>query len=82
MTNETPTQPSVTREVISRRAEPTLPTDQVYAATHEAIMNGELPAGSRLRVQDLAAQVGTSVLPVREAIRRLEEAGHLDAVDP
>ena len=42
---------------------------------HEAIMNGELPAGSRLRVRDLAEQVGTSVLPVREAIRRLEEAG-------
>jgi DNA-binding GntR family transcriptional regulator len=61
--------------VISRRAEPTLLTDQVYAAIHEAIMNGELPAGSRLRVRDLAAQVGTSVLPVREAIRRLEEAG-------
>lgn len=42
---------------------------------HEAIMNGDLPAGSRLRVRDLAEQVGTSVLPVREAIRRLEEAG-------
>ena len=42
---------------------------------HEAIMNGDLPAGSRLKVRDLAEQVGTSVLPVREAIRRLEEAG-------
>jgi DNA-binding GntR family transcriptional regulator len=42
---------------------------------HEAIMNGDLPAGSRLRVRDLAEQVGTSVLPVREAIRRLEQAG-------
>src|SRR5918999_1497496 len=38
-------------------------------------MSGELPAGSRLRVRDLAEQVGTSVMPVREAIRRLEEAG-------
>ena len=38
-------------------------------------MNGSLPAGARLRVRDLADQVGTSVLPVREAIRRLEEAG-------
>lgn len=42
---------------------------------HEAIMKGDLPAGSRLKVRDLAAAVGTSVLPVREAIRRLEEAG-------
>jgi DNA-binding GntR family transcriptional regulator len=61
--------------VISRRAEPTLLTDEVYGLIHEAIMNGDLPAGSRLKVRDLAAQVGTSVLPVREAIRRLEEAG-------
>jgi DNA-binding GntR family transcriptional regulator len=61
--------------VISRRAEPTLLTDEVYALIHEAIMSGDLPAGSRLKVRDLAAQVGTSVLPVREAIRRLEEAG-------
>jgi DNA-binding GntR family transcriptional regulator len=61
--------------VISRRAEPRLLTDEVYAMIHEAIMNGDLPAGSRLKVRDLAEQVGTSVLPVREAIRRLEEAG-------
>jgi DNA-binding GntR family transcriptional regulator len=61
--------------VISKRVEPTLLTDQVYAMIHEAILNGDLPAGSRLRIRDLAAQVGTSVMPVREAIRRLEEAG-------
>jgi DNA-binding GntR family transcriptional regulator len=57
------------------RVKPTLLTDQVYAVLHEAIISGELPAGSRLRVRDLAEQVGTSVMPVREAIRRLEEAG-------
>ncbi len=60
---------------ISRLAEPQLLTDQVYAMLHQAIINGDLPAGSRLRVRDLAAQAGTSVMPVREAIRRLEEAG-------
>ena len=54
---------------------PTLLTDQVYAVLHQAIVSGELPAGSRLRVRDIAAQVGTSVMPVREAIRRVEEAG-------
>ncbi|MEY4437386.1 MAG: hypothetical protein RL100_850 [Actinomycetota bacterium] len=42
---------------------------------HEAILNGKLPAGARLKVRDIADQVGTSVMPVREAIRRLEEAG-------
>lgn len=57
------------------RAEPSLLTDRVFDAIHEAIMNGELPAGTQLKVRDLAAQVGTSVMPVREAIRRLEESG-------
>lgn len=42
---------------------------------HEAILNGKLPAGSRLKIRDLAEMVGTSVMPVREAIRKLEEAG-------
>src|SRR5215471_14880804 len=60
---------------ISGRAEPSLLADQVYAIILEAILKGEMPAGTRLRVRDLAAQVGTSVMPVREAIRRLEEAG-------
>ncbi|MEN0137043.1 MAG: GntR family transcriptional regulator, partial [Rhodococcus sp. (in: high G+C Gram-positive bacteria)] len=54
---------------MSKRAEPTLLTDQVYSMIHESIMNGDLPAGARLRVRDLAEQVGTSVMPVREAIR-------------
>jgi DNA-binding GntR family transcriptional regulator len=61
--------------ILAKRLQPTLLTDQVYAVLHEAIISGELPAGSRLRVRDLAEQVGTSVMPVREAIRRLEEAG-------
>ncbi|GAA5194578.1 hypothetical protein GCM10023346_22380 [Arthrobacter gyeryongensis] len=61
--------------VISKRVEPTLLTDQVFDMIHAAILSGDLPAGSRLRVRDLAEQVGTSVMPVREAIRRLEEAG-------
>jgi DNA-binding GntR family transcriptional regulator len=59
---------------------PSLMTDQVFAVIHEAIMSGELPAGYRLRIRDIAAQVGTSVMPVREAIRRLEEAGLAERV--
>lgn len=61
--------------VISGRVEPSLLTDQVYTMIRAAILKGEMPAGTRLRVRDLAEQVGTSVMPVREAIRRLEEAG-------
>lgn len=61
--------------ILPRLEEPTLLADQVYAALHAAVVNGDLPAGSQLKIRDLAAQVGTSVTPVREAIRRLEEAG-------
>ncbi len=60
---------------ISKSLQPQLLADQVYDVLHEAIVSGELPAGSRLRIRDVAAQVGTSVMPVREAIRRLEAAG-------
>ena len=60
---------------LSLPVETRLLADQVYERIHQAIMSGELPAGARLRVRDLAEQVGTSVMPVREAIRRLEEAG-------
>jgi DNA-binding GntR family transcriptional regulator len=66
--------------VVSRLEEPSLLTDRVFSAIHGAIMSGELPAGARLRVRDLALQVGTSVMPVREAIRRLEEAGLAERV--
>ncbi|MET3923083.1 GntR family transcriptional regulator [Arthrobacter sp. UYEF20] len=54
---------------------PTLVADQVYEVLENAILTGTLESGSPLRVRDLAAMVGTSVMPVREAIRRLEEAG-------
>jgi DNA-binding GntR family transcriptional regulator len=56
-------------------AQPSLLTDRVFDTIHAAIMSGELPAGTQLKVRDLAEQVGTSVMPVREAIRRLEESG-------
>lgn len=54
---------------------PSLVGDQVYTVIEHAILSGELPGGARLRVRDLAAMVNTSVMPVRDAIRRLEEAG-------
>lgn len=54
---------------------PSLLADQVFTSLRDAITSGVLPAGARLRVRDLAQRAGTSVMPVREAIRRLEEAG-------
>jgi len=54
---------------------PTLVADQVFEVLRSRILTGELAGGYPLRVRDVAALVGTSVMPVREAIRRLEEAG-------
>src|SRR5699024_4981041 len=49
--------------------------DQAYDALHTAIVTGEYEAGRRLQIRDLAADLGISVMPVREAIKRLEEVG-------
>lgn len=54
---------------------PQLLADQVYQYVERRILDGSLPAGTPLRVRDVAKMVGTSVMPVREAIRRLEENG-------
>jgi DNA-binding GntR family transcriptional regulator len=37
----------------------------------DAIVDGRIPAGSPLRLQDIAAQLGMSMMPIREAIREL-----------
>jgi DNA-binding GntR family transcriptional regulator len=65
---------------MSKLEGPSLMTDRVFSAIREEIMSGGMPAGYRLRIRDIAAQVGTSVMPVREAIRRLEEAGLAERV--
>lgn len=61
--------------VLSRLAGRSLVADQVFDAIHHAIMSGELPAGARLRIRDLAEELGTSPMPVRDAIVRLEQGG-------
>ena len=41
----------------------------------EAIIMGELTAGTPLRLEDLAHQLGMSISPIREAVRQLEALG-------
>lgn len=45
---------------------------------HGAIVSGEIPAGSHLRLTELAAGLGMSEMPVREALRRLQALGLVD----
>lgn len=47
----------------------------VYTAMRQAILRNVLPPGHRLVTEDLAARMGVSRTPVREAIRRLEVDG-------
>lgn len=49
--------------------------DEVYARLGEAILDGTLAPGERLRDHDLAEWLGVSRTPVREALQRLERVG-------
>jgi DNA-binding GntR family transcriptional regulator len=54
--------------------------DQAEAALFEAIMEGKIPPGAPLRLQQLATELGMSIMPVRDAVRRLEALGLVDIV--
>ena len=55
-------------------------SDRAFDALYTAIIHGDLEAGSRLQVRDLAESLGTSMMPVREALNRLEEFGLVEAL--
>lgn len=50
-------------------------TELVTSMLREMIVTGELEPGASLRQRDLAARLGVSPTPVREALRRLESEG-------
>lgn len=52
--------------------------DQAAAALRREIYAGELPDGAELRQEDIAAQLGISRLPVREAMQQLQNEGLLE----
>lgn len=63
--------PKITRESLS---------DQVYRILQTSIITGDLSPGERLRDQEVAARLGVSRTPVREALQRLEEEGLVETV--
>jgi DNA-binding GntR family transcriptional regulator len=49
--------------------------DQVYEVVRERILAGALVGGARLRQETIAAELGVSRTPLREALRRLASEG-------
>jgi DNA-binding GntR family transcriptional regulator len=54
--------------------------DEAELAVFQGIMDGTIPPGSPLRLQDLADQLDMSMMPIREAIRRLQGLGLVEVV--
>lgn len=54
--------------------------ERAAAELHRMIMSGELPAGTHLRLVDLAASLDMSAMPIREGLRRLEALGLVEII--
>jgi DNA-binding GntR family transcriptional regulator len=53
--------------------------DRAYATIRDAIVDGTLAPGEKLRDQDLCTWLGLSRTPVREALNRLEQDGLIES---
>ena len=56
---------------------PTSKADHAYETILQSILGGEYEPGERLVIERLARELDVSVVPVREAIRRLESDGYI-----
>ena len=51
--------------------------DRAYAFIRQRVLDGQRTPGERLVIEHLAREMDVSVVPVREAIRRLEAEGYI-----
>lgn len=54
--------------------------DSIHASLRNAILSGAVPAGAWLRQDDLAASLGVSRTPIREALRSLERESLVEII--
>jgi DNA-binding GntR family transcriptional regulator len=52
-------------------------TDVAYGYVRRRVLDGAYSPGARLVIERIAREIGVSVVPVREAIRRLEAEGYV-----
>ena len=62
-------------EVVGGPGAPQSKADHAYAVIRQNILDGKSVPGERLAIEHLAREIKVSVVPVREAIRRLEAEG-------
>jgi DNA-binding GntR family transcriptional regulator len=54
--------------------------EKAFDHLHQAIIQGEIPPGERLPIEDLAGTLEMSPMPIREALRRLDAGGLVEHV--
>lgn len=67
----------MTRRLVDKDANATTASN-IYHKLRMLLLTGALAPGQKLTLRGLAEQFGTSVMPVREAVRRLSAEGGLD----
>jgi DNA-binding GntR family transcriptional regulator len=60
----------------NNRARPA--SHQSYEILRDRILNGELPGGTKIVEEKIAAELGVSRTPIRESIRKLEHEGLIE----
>ncbi len=63
----------------SQRGHRTL-AEKAFDTLHTAIITGQLRPGARLPIEELAALLEMSPMPIREAVRRLDAAGLVENI--
>ena len=64
-------------EVEAGPGAPRSKADRAYAFIRQRVLDGQRTPGERLVIEHLAREMDVSVVPVREAIRRLEAEGYV-----
>ncbi len=75
MSDQSAKYPNIFQQKRSNRTKLSSLADQIYDYLRAAIIRGQLAAGEKLVELDIAAEMGTSQGPVREALQRLERDG-------